>query len=191
MSDASKGLQNVNFLEDSLCVALSLGIWPSSYRILIFLPLLLCSLIPLQPLQTARKSLDEEYTAANLLPVNIANGSINISMSKMASGLSKQAAELPKIASISPSLSLPKIQPTNGNHHAVGAGHHGLGHHGHGHHGNGPGAALAGEAAAAATASTQAVGEAVNQVCNVIEVHNGNNAAYFRQNSSDTWIFLV
>ena len=85
----------------------------------------------------------------------------------MASGLSKQAAELPKIGSITPSLSLPKIQPTNGNHHAVGAGHHhghGLGHHGHGHHGNGPGAALAGEAAAAATASTQAVGEAVNQV---------------------------
>ena len=137
----------------------------------------------MQPLQTARKSLDEEYTAANLLPVNIANGSINISMSKMASGLSKQAAELPKIASISPSLSLPKIQPTNGNHHAVGPGHHGLGHQRHGHHGNGPGAALAGEAAAAATASTQAVGEAVNQVCTV-RIHNGNSAAFFYQNLS-------
>ena len=103
-------------------------------------------------------------------------------MSKMASGLSKQAAELPKIASISPSLSLPKIQPTNGNHHTVGAGHHGLGHHGHGHHANVPGAALAGEAAAAATASTQAVGEAVNQV---IDIHSGNGADFFHQNFSN------
>ena len=72
----------------------------------------------------------------------------------MASGLSKQAAELPKIASISPSLSLPKIQTTNG----------------------GPASSIGGAAsgafagteaagvAAAATASTAAVGEAVNQV---------------------------
>ena len=81
-------------------------------------------------------------------------------MSKMASGLSKQAAELPKIASISPSLSLPKIQTTNGGH-----GHH---HHPASSIGGAASGAFAGTeaagVAAAATASTAAVGEAVNQV---------------------------
>ena len=80
----------------------------------------------------------------------------------MASGLTKQAAELPKIASISPSLSLPKIQNTNGGPAIGGT----PGHHTH-HPGHGSqtiGGHFGTEAAAAATASTAAVGEAVNQV---------------------------
>ena len=90
--------------------------------------------LPLQPLQAPRKT-DGDITdpAASLLPVNIANGSINISASKMVAGLSSQAANLPKIAAISPSLSLPKLQ---GNGTAATAGHHvnnAPGHH-HGHH---------------------------------------------------------
>lgn len=70
--------------------------------------------IPLQPLQVPKK--EESLTEAGI-PVNIANGSINISMSKMASGITSQAANL---AAISPSLSLPKLQGNNGNAAAAG-----------------------------------------------------------------------
>ena len=53
-------------------------------------------------------------------------------MGKAMSGISSQAANLPKIAAISPSLSLPKLQG-NG---TAGRAHHGqVGHQGqHGHH---------------------------------------------------------
>lgn len=64
--------------------------------------------MPLQPLQNARKEDDKEDAASNsMLPVNIANGSINISMGKMLP--SQATASLNKIPSMSPSLSLPKI----------------------------------------------------------------------------------
>lgn len=64
---------------------------------------------PLQPLQAARKS-EDEFDSSSLLPVNIANGSINISVGKMAAGFGSPAAALPKMPkTMSPSLSLPKI----------------------------------------------------------------------------------
>ena len=117
--------------------------------------------IPLQPLQTPKKS-DEVGPDGmpQILPVNIANGSINISMGKMAQGLSNQAAHLPKISAISPSLSLPKLQ---GNGHA--AGHH-AGHAAAGAMGAHAAADASASAsvAAAAGASTAAVGDAMNQV---------------------------
>lgn len=115
--------------------------------------------IPLQPLQAPKKQDREEVEA--LLPVNIANGSINISMGKMAAGLSSQAANLPKLAAISPSVSLPKLQGNNGMAAAAGgAGHHHMA-------GSSLAAGSTGGMAAAAGASTAAVGDAVNQVLEI------------------------
>ena len=58
---------------------------------------------PLQPLQNARKEDDHEESASGGLPVNIANGSINISMGKMLNNVGAAGA------SMSPSISMPKI----------------------------------------------------------------------------------
>ena len=116
----------------------------------------------MQPLQTAKKEGDD--LQATILPVNIANGSINISMSKMASGLSHQAATLPKLSSISPSLSLPKLQTTNGPAHGIHAHGHAPGSNAATASANFAGNDQTAGVAAAATASTAAVGEAVNQV---------------------------
>ena len=54
-----------------------------------------------------------------ILPINVQNGEIKLSMGKAMAGISSQAANLPKIAAISPSLSLPKLQGngTAGGHH--------------------------------------------------------------------------
>ena len=57
---------------------------------------------PLQPLQNARKE-DDQVDSASGLPVNIANGSINISMGKMLNNVGVAGA------SMSPSISMPKI----------------------------------------------------------------------------------
>ena len=113
--------------------------------------------LPLQPLQVPKKGVDSADAQTSILPVNIANGSINISMGKMASELSSQATHLPKIAAISPSLSLPKLQG-NGQHAGGVAGR-----------GGAAAAMTSGNSttasmAAAAGASTAAVGDAVNQV---------------------------
>ena len=80
-------------------------------------------------MQTPKKSEDDE-AVANILPINVANGEIKLSMGKAMAGISSQAAHLPKIAAISPSLSLPKLQ---GNGTAAGhqAGQYGqVGHQG-------------------------------------------------------------
>ena len=121
--------------------------------------------LPLQPLQVPKKGSVDSAEHTSILPVNIANGSINISMGKMASELSSQATHLPKLHAISPSLSLPKLQgngqPT-GHGHAAGmragaaAAATTIGQVGH----NSTTASMA----AAAGASTAAVGDAVNQV---------------------------
>ena len=119
--------------------------------------------LPLQPLQVPKKGSVDSAENTSILPVNIANGSINISMGKMASELSSQATHLPKIAAISPSLSLPKLQ---GNGQPTGVA---------GRPGTAAGRAGAASAmttghgttasmAAAAGASSAAVGDAVNQV---------------------------
>ena len=57
---------------------------------------------PLHPLQNARKE-DDQVDSASGLPVNIANGSINISMGKMLNNVGAAGA------SMSPSISMPKI----------------------------------------------------------------------------------
>ena len=66
--------------------------------------------MPLQPLQNARKEDDAGAgggdSASSIIPVNIANGSINISMGKMIPGSQNV---VPKMASMSPSLSLSKM----------------------------------------------------------------------------------
>ncbi|TRY71739.1 hypothetical protein TCAL_08151 [Tigriopus californicus] len=67
--------------------------------------------LPLQPLQNARKEGDNATDPSSMLPVNIANGSINVSMGKL---LPTQAASLPKMPSMSPSLSLPKMPSVPG-----------------------------------------------------------------------------
>ena len=120
--------------------------------------------IPLQPLQKPKKNAEGESVDA-ILPVNIANGSINISMGKMASGLTSQAANL---AAISPSLSLPKLQGNGHNH----------GHHGHHYAPASVASSTAGMTTAShgasgglvgqAGASTAAVGDAMNQVQQIL-----------------------
>lgn len=68
--------------------------------------------LPLQPLQNARKEGDNSADpSSSMLPVNIANGSINVSMGKL---LPTQATSLPKMPSMSPSLSLPKMPSVPG-----------------------------------------------------------------------------
>ena len=118
--------------------------------------------IPLQPLQTPKKA-DEAGPDGlpQVLPVNIANGSINISMGKMAQGLSNQAAHLPKISAISPSLSLPKLQGNGAAAAAAGGMTAGAAMAGAHHHAT---ADTAAGMAAAAGASTAVVGDAVNHV---------------------------
>ena len=65
--------------------------------------------MPLQPLQNARKDEGDGISGADstgghsVLPVNIANGSINLNVTKILPGPAS------KITSMSPSLSLPKI----------------------------------------------------------------------------------
>ena len=121
--------------------------------------------LPLQPLQVPKKGSVDSAENTSILPVNIANGSINISMGKMASELSSQATHLPKIAAISPSLSLPKLQG-NGQPSGVAgrpgtaAGRAGAASAMAAGHGHGTTASMA----AAAGASSAAVGDAVNQV---------------------------
>lgn len=112
---------------------------------------------PLRPLQAARKAEEKIADGVSVLPVNIANGSINISMGKMAAGIGNQAANLPKLTSMSPSLSLPKMPAvpglatmTAGTTGAVG----------------GASAATASATAAAASA-TAVVGDTVGQVGHV------------------------
>jgi hypothetical protein len=117
--------------------------------------------LPLQPLQAAKKADEDADIAASILPVNIANGSINISMGKAMAGFSSQAANFPKMASISPSVSLPKLQP-NGTAAAAAAAAASATSTGMAT----PTAASTStaSAAAAAGASSAAMGDAVSQV---------------------------
>ena len=111
---------------------------------------------PLRHLQAARKEEDkvDNLAGVSVLPVNIANGSINISVGKMAAGIGNQAANLPKLTSMSPSLSLPKMPAVPG---LAGMAQGGTA-------AAGSAAAASASAQAAAATATAAVGDTVGQV---------------------------